>query len=201
MNKVKIFRGVYDPQFIGTSQHATATHILTPTEAPNAAEAIKCLRADIRYFKWRNGVVGHTTVIWSASVEPNCELLHQLVTADQLLDAIDMSEKERGAALPPSILYATAAILEGCSFINGASQNTVSCPGLTDLAQQQLGVYCLGTDFKAGQVSCKPNQQVETSTLSQPVSWRPLTCYADQSQDCYCGIFAYHGSETHGHCQ
>eukprot|EP00977_Amphora_coffeiformis_P013936 scaffold3806_cov169-Amphora_coffeaeformis.AAC.12 len=155
MNKVKIFRGVYDPHFIGSSQHATATHILTPAEAPNAAEALKCLRADIRYFKWRNGVVGHTTVIWSASVEPNCELLSQLLTAGQLLDAIDMSEKERGGALPPSILYATAAILEGCSFINGGSQNTVSCPGLTDLAQQQLGVYCLGSDFKAGQTKAK----------------------------------------------
>ena len=155
MNKVKVFRGVYDPQFIGSSQHATATHILTPAEAPNAAEALNCLRADIRYFKWRNGVVGHTTVIWSASVEPNCELLSQLITADQLLDAINMSEKERGGALPPSILYATAAILEGCSFINGGSQNTVSCPGLNDLAQQQLGVYCLGTDFKAGQTKAK----------------------------------------------
>ena len=155
MNNVKIFRGVYDPQFIGSSQHATATHILTPSEAPNAAEALKCLRADIRYFKWRNGVVGHTTVIWSASVEPNCDLLVNLHTADQLLSAIEMSEEERGGPLPPSILYATAALLEGCSFINGGSQNTVSCPGLTDLAQQQMGVYCLGTDFKAGQTKAK----------------------------------------------
>ena len=155
MNKVKVFRGLYDPQFIGSSQHATATHTLSPTEAPNASDALKCLRADIRYFKWRNGVVGHTTVIWSASVEPNCDLLPQLATADQLLDAIEMSEEERGGPLPPSILYATAAILEGCSFINGGSQNTVSCPGLTDLAQQQLGVYCLGTDFKAGQTKAK----------------------------------------------
>ena len=94
MNKVKVFRGVYDPQFIGTSQHATATHTLTPTEAPNASEALKCLRADIRYFKWRNGVVGHTTVIWSASVEPNSDLLPQLATAEELLEAIEMTAQE-----------------------------------------------------------------------------------------------------------
>ena len=63
MNKVKIFRGVYDPRFIGSSQHETATYILTTEESPTASDALKCLRADIRYFKWRNGVVGHTTVI------------------------------------------------------------------------------------------------------------------------------------------
>ena len=155
MNQTKVFRGVYDPRFIGGSQHATATHVLTSEEAPTDSEALKCLRADIRYFKWRNGVVGHTTVIWSASVEPNCELLDQYHTATELLDAIEQTEEERGGPLPPSILYATAALLEGCSFINGGSQNTVSCPGLADLAQQQLGVYCLGTDFKAGQTKFK----------------------------------------------
>lgn len=155
MNKVKVFRGVYDKRFIGYSQHASATHVLSPAEAPTDSEALKCLRADIRYFKWRNGVVGHTTVIWSASVEPNSDIITQLMTATELLDAIEMTESERGGPLPPSLLYATAALLEGCSFINGGSQNTVSCPGLTDLAQQQLGVYCLGTDFKAGQTKFK----------------------------------------------
>jgi myo-inositol-1-phosphate synthase len=69
-------------------------------------------------------------------VEPNCELLVDLMTASDLLDSIDMTEEERGGPLPPSLLYATAAHLEGCSFINGGSQNTLACPGLTDLAKQ-----------------------------------------------------------------
>ena len=155
MNKVKIFRGLFDPRFIGPSQHRTATYILTDQEAQSDAEALKCLRADIRYFKWRNGVVGHTTVIWSASVEPNSDLVEKIQTANELLMVIDMTEEERGGPLPPSLLYATAALLEGCSFVNGGSQNTLSCPGLAELAQQQLGVYCLGTDFKAGQTKFK----------------------------------------------
>lgn len=152
MNAVKVFRGLYDPRFIGATQHATATHILdTTTEAPSDADALKCLRADIRYFKWRNGVVGHTTVIWSASVEPNSDLVPTLTTAEDLLRAVEQTEEERGGQpMPPSLLYATAAVLEGCSFINGGSQNTLSCPGLNDLAKQRLGVYALGTDFKAG---------------------------------------------------
>lgn len=148
MNKVKLFRGLFDPRFIGSSQHETANYILTEQEVKTDAEALKCLRADIRYFKWRNGVVGHTTVIWSASVEPNSDLVGHIQTAGDLLQAIDMTEEERGGPLPPSLLYATAAVLEGCSFVNGASQNTLGCPGLVQLAEQQQGVYCLGTDFK-----------------------------------------------------
>jgi len=155
MNKVKIFRGLFDPRFIGTSQHETATHVLTEQDARNDSDALKCLRADIRYFKWRNGVVGHTTVIWSASVEPNSELVTQLKTANDLMQSIELSEEERGGPLPPSLLYATAALLEGCSFCNGGSQNTLACPALWELAKQQLGVYCLGTDFKAGQTKFK----------------------------------------------
>jgi myo-inositol-1-phosphate synthase len=75
--------------------------------------------------------------------------------AKTLLDSIEMTEEERGGPLPPSLLYATAALLEGCSFVNGGSQNTLSCPGLTKLAKQQLGVYFLGTDYKAGQTKFK----------------------------------------------
>ncbi|GAX22096.1 hypothetical protein FisN_6Hh344 [Fistulifera solaris] len=155
LNKINIFKGAYDSRFIGPSQHATATHILTDFEAPNASETLKCIRADIRYFKWKNGVVGHTTVIWSASVEPNSELVGTWKSADELLAAFEQSESQRGGPIPPSLIYATAALLEGCSFINGGSQNTLGCPGLMDLARQQQGVYCLGTDFKAGQTKFK----------------------------------------------
>lgn len=157
MNQTKLFRGYYDPRFIGSSQHDGATHILSEKEAPNAKAALKAIRADIRYFKWRNGVVGHTTVIWSASVEPNADLCQKgkgLDTAKELLESIEKSEEERGGPLPPSLIYATAAILEGCSFVNGGSQNTF-CGGLEELAQKQMGVYCLGTDFKAGQTKFK----------------------------------------------
>lgn len=157
MNEVKVFRGYYDPRFIGSSQHEGATYTLTEKEVPNAAMALKRIRADIRYFKWKNGVVGHTTVIWSASVEPNADLCvpgGRLDTAKGLLEAIELNEKERGGPLPPSLIYATAAILEGCSFVNGGSQNTL-CGGLAELAQLQSGVYCLGTDFKAGQTKFK----------------------------------------------
>ena len=57
--------------------------------------------------------------------------------------------------MSPSLLYAAAAVLEGCSFVNGGSQNTVQ-PGLVALgAQSARPCYVLGTDFKAGQTKAK----------------------------------------------
>ena len=52
-----------------------------------------------------------------------------------------------------------AAVLEGCSFVNGGSQNTVQ-RGLLELCARQRGgggggPYVLGTDFKAGQTKAK----------------------------------------------
>ena len=156
MNETEVLRGYYDPRFIGSSQHSSASHILSPDEVPTSAEALKRIRTDIQNFKKSKCVDGHITVIWSASVEPNAELCSEgsLETAKGLLDVIQKTEDERGGPLPPSLIYATAAILEGCSFVNGGSQNTL-CGGLAELAKQQSGVYCLGTDFKAGQTKFK----------------------------------------------
>ena len=49
-----------------------------------------------------------------------------------------------------STVYATAAILEGCTYINGSPQNTF-VPGLIELAEHH-NVFIAGDDFKSGQV-------------------------------------------------
>ena len=43
-----------NPRFTGSSQQEWASYVLTEQEAHSDAEALKCLRADIRNFKWRN---------------------------------------------------------------------------------------------------------------------------------------------------
>lgn len=63
-------------------------------------------------------------------------------TADALLNAIAANDPE----VSPSLIYATAACLEGCSFVNGGSQNTL-CGALEELAARHK-CYVLGTDFK-----------------------------------------------------
>ena len=154
MNGTKVFRGYYDPRFIGTTQHDGATYVLTEREAPNSSEALKSIRADIRYFKWRNGVVGHTTVDLvrraSSPTATFCVEGGGCDTALELLQKIEMTDEERGGPFPPSLIYATAAVLEGCSFVNGGSQNT-SAGGWSIWHDSSAGFTVLGTDFKAGQ--------------------------------------------------
>jgi hypothetical protein len=65
-----------------------AVHWLAATRHGHAravGHRSNCLRGDIRYFKWRNGVMGHATVLWSASVKPNSDGMLQLTTAAALL--------------------------------------------------------------------------------------------------------------------
>ncbi|KAJ8599987.1 hypothetical protein CTAYLR_001813 [Chrysophaeum taylorii] len=145
MNTMGVWPGVWDPEYIGETQHATATR----TIEGSIPEKLERVRRDIRGF--REGVDGHTTVVWSASVEAPSALDPELVsTADRLLETLSDSRIER---VPPSLVYAAAAALEGCSFVNGGSQDTI-CPGLEELFARHGG-YCLGTDFKAGQTKFK----------------------------------------------
>lgn len=52
-----------------------------------------------------------------------------------------------------TFFYVQAAILEGCSYINGSPQNTL-VPGVIELAEQH-GVFVGGDDFKSGQTKLK----------------------------------------------
>jgi len=145
---------------LGETQHPTATHIVT--ETPTLGAKVEHLRNDIRTFIRDNEVDGHTTVIWSASVERPADV--NFVSAESLLGAIDNNDE---CDISPSMLYAVAAALEGCSFVNGGSQNTLS-PAMSELFEtsyrQDLKLYekvstkpayLLGTDFKAGQTKFK----------------------------------------------
>jgi myo-inositol-1-phosphate synthase len=130
-------------------------------------QKVEHLRKDIRQFIQVNNVDGHTTVIWSASVERPSETDFQ--SANDLLQVI--LNNDTAHDISPSMMYAVAAALEGCSFVNGGSQNTLS-PAMSELYEQSYRTsgssvlahfekvsnkpcYLLGTDFKAGQTKFK----------------------------------------------
>ena len=112
-------------------------------------EQAEALRADIRRFKEANGC-DRVVLVWCASTEvfvrPGPE--HETVYAfEAALDADDV-------AIAPSMLYAYAAIMEGCAFANGAPNLTADIPALLELAQDK-GVALSGKDFKTGQTWMK----------------------------------------------
>ena len=168
MNAMRILKGVYDASFLGETQHATATHIVSNTDK-TYWDLVDHLRNDIRTFQKEHGVTGHTTVIWSASVERPANV-ENIQTAEQLLRILKQNSSSNSEHdISPSMLYATAAALEGCSFVNGGSQNTLG-PALSqlyelsyrktltnndDMINQSDAAYLLGTDFKAGQTKFK----------------------------------------------
>lgn len=67
MDALKVLPGVWDPDFIGESQHASATNVVGDGQSQQSR--LELLRRDIREFRELEGVTGHVTVIWSASVE------------------------------------------------------------------------------------------------------------------------------------
>jgi myo-inositol-1-phosphate synthase len=89
-------------------------------------------------------------VIWCASTE----IFLEPGPAHQDLDALEAAIDANDASVPPSMLYAYAALQEGVPFINGAPNLTLDVPAMAELART-AGVPIAGKDFKSGQTLLK----------------------------------------------
>eukprot|EP00045_Choanoeca_perplexa_P016097 m.212746 g.212746 ORF g.212746 m.212746 type:complete len:524 (+) comp17168_c0_seq6:2236-3807(+) len=139
-------KGIYYPDFIAANQADRADNVLPGTDKHAHLER---LRQDIRAFKEVNQL-DKVIVLWTANTERFAVVAEGVnQTAEELMTAVKTSHSE----VAPSTIYAMAAVLEGCSFINGSPQNTC-VPGLVELAEQN-GVFLGGDDFKSGQTKMK----------------------------------------------
>lgn len=146
MEGVKPLPAIFDLEFVAANQDERADNIVTGTKQ----EAIETVRKDIRNFKQANGL-DTVIVLWTANTERFSEVTEGVHdTADNMLKAV---AEGNCAEVAPSACYAIAAILEGCSYINGAPQNTF-VPGLVELAERH-NVFIGGDDFKSGQTKMK----------------------------------------------
>lgn len=112
-------------------------------------DAVLEVREDIKRFKEENGCE-RLVMIWCGSTEI-------FMAADPVHDTIESLEKairENHEAIPPSMIYAYAALQEGVPFLNGAPNLTVDVPGMIELARQN-NVPVGGKDFKTGQTLMK----------------------------------------------
>lgn len=109
------------------------------------------LREDIRRFKEENGC-DRVIVFWIASTEaytPRNEQIHgSLAGFEAALKADDRKH------ISPSMVYAYAALMEGCPFIMGAPNVCVDIPAMFELSKKQ-GLPIVGKDFKSGQTMMK----------------------------------------------
>jgi len=105
--------------------------------------------ADIEEFRSDSGV-SRMVMVWCGSTEAfqNPSAVHQSLEAFEAgLDADDPD-------IPPSMIYAYAALKLGIPFANGAPNLTVDVPAMVELANRNSVPIC-GKDFKTGQTLMK----------------------------------------------
>jgi len=141
----KPWAGAMDPTFIAQNQLGRADNVISGSKF----EQLEKLREDIRSFKAKHGLET-AVVVWSANSERYSELSSGAAhDPELLLEAIRRNEAE----VSPSILYAVAAILERCPYVNGSPQNTL-IPSVVELARRHA-IPVSGDDFKSGQTRLK----------------------------------------------
>lgn len=111
--------------------------------------AIDRIAGDIRDFRERHGL-GSVIVINLSSTESPVERHPSHGDPDQLLEAV----RRKQAVLPPSSMYALAAIETGCAFVDFTPSTGARLPALTELAEQ-AGVPLAGSDGKTGETLLK----------------------------------------------
>jgi myo-inositol-1-phosphate synthase len=112
-------------------------------------ESAEAIRKDIRDFKAANRC-DRLVMIWCASTE----IFLEEGQAHQNLESFEAALEANDESLPPSMLYAYAALMEGVPFANGAPNLTVDVPALVQLASARSVPIC-GKDFKTGQTLMK----------------------------------------------
>jgi myo-inositol-1-phosphate synthase len=115
----------------------------------NKKDLAEQLRADIRTFKKDNNL-DRLVMVWCGSTE----VFMKESAAHQSVDAFEKALEANDPAIPSSMVYTYAALMEDVPFANGAPNLSVDVPAMMSLAQQNKLPIC-GKDFKTGQTWMK----------------------------------------------
>ena len=117
--------------------------------AASKLASVESVRDDIRSFKEENDC-DRLVMVWCASTE-------KFITETEVHQDIENfvgGLHDNDESIPPSMVYACAALMEGVPFVNGAPNLTADIPALESLAEGQSVPIC-GKDFKTGQTLVK----------------------------------------------
>ena len=109
------------------------------------------LMRDIENFK-KEQDLERLVMCWCGSTEVYQDNMDH--EAFQTVERFENALKENLAFIPPSMIYAYAAIKMGVPFANGSPNQTVDTPAMVELALKN-GVPIAGKDFKTGQTLIK----------------------------------------------
>ena len=118
-------------------------------KAPTKMHLAEKLVEDIAAFRKASGA-SRAVMVWCGSTE----VYAQQKPVHQTLESFEKGLKENSPDIPPSMIYAYAAIASGTPYANGAPNLSVDVPALMEMARAR-GVPIAGKDFKTGQTLMK----------------------------------------------
>ncbi len=143
LESIKPWPGVFEQAYV---RRLAGTHIKTGESKMALAEA---LMDDIKRFLADNELE-RAVMVWCGSTE----VYSEPGPVHQTIEAFEQGLRDSAPEIPPSMIYAYAAIMCGVPCTNGAPNLSVDIPALTELADKRK-VPIAGKDFKTGQTMMK----------------------------------------------
>jgi myo-inositol-1-phosphate synthase len=143
LEAIKPWPAVFDQRYV---KRLDGPNVKKGSNKKDLAEQV---RADIRNFKEQHGL-DRMVMVWCGSTE----VFMKESAAHQSVEAFEKALDGNDPAIPSSMVYTYAALMEGVPYANGAPNLSVDVPAMVALAQQQK-LPVVGKDFKTGQTWMK----------------------------------------------
>ena len=141
LQSIKPMPAVFDQYYV---KRLHGTHVKKGKNKRDLAEQVI---DDIKAFK---KTVDRVVMIWTGSTE----IFLEPTGVHQTIEAFEKGLENDDIGIPPSQIYAYAALSQGVPFANGAPNLTVDIPALVELSKKKEAPIC-GKDFKTGQTFMK----------------------------------------------
>ena len=143
MEAIRPMPGVFEQCYV---RNLRGTHV---KKGKSKYDLARQIMSDIERFKEENKL-DRVVMVWCGSTE----VLPERTKTHRSLSAIERGLKESAREIPPSMIYAYAAMKLGIPYANGAPNLSGDVPGMIELAEGS-GSPIAGKDFKTGQTLMK----------------------------------------------
>jgi myo-inositol-1-phosphate synthase len=143
LEAIKPMKAVFDQRYVKRLDGPNVK------KGKNKKDLAEQLRADIRAFK-KDNALDRLVMVWCGSTE----VFMKESASHQSIDAFEKALEANDPAIPSSMIYTYAALMEDVPYANGAPNLSVDIPAMMSLAQQKK-LPVVGKDFKTGQTWMK----------------------------------------------